>query len=68
MLDFFSKRCWRLACWRRNLPDPVFLNRLAAVLLVFKKAAPKKSQDKEEKSSDKEAAGTESPVPAADEQ
>ena len=41
---------------------------MTMVLSPDRKAAPKKSQDKEEKSSDKEAAGTESPVPAADEQ
>lgn len=41
---------------------------MTMVLSPDKKAAPKKSQDKEEKSSDKEAAGAESPVPAADEQ
>src|SRR6476661_2549313 len=32
---FFSNRCWRIACSRRSLPLPVFLNRLAAVFDVF---------------------------------
>lgn len=41
---------------------------MTMVLSPDKKAAPKKSSDKEEKSSDKEAAGAESPAPATDEQ
>jgi translation initiation factor IF-3 len=41
---------------------------MTMVLSPDKKAAPKKSSDKEEKSSDKEAAGAENPAPATDEQ